>query len=75
MEIKENMKIVGQDGKHVGTVDRVEGDRIKLSKSDAPPGWRDRHHYMDKGLVDSVEGDVVKLSVDSDAVPTTENPQ
>jgi hypothetical protein len=72
MEIREHMKIVGRDGKHVGTVDRVEGDHIKLAKSDAPEGWGDRHHYMDKGLVQSVDGDVVRLSVDSDAVPTTE---
>jgi len=74
MEIKEHMKIVGLDGKHVGTVDRVEGNLIKLAKADAPEGWGNRHHYMDKGLVDSVEGNIVKLMVDSDAVPTTEGP-
>lgn len=31
-EIKEHMKVVGKDGGHVGTVDGVEGNRIKLTK-------------------------------------------
>ena len=33
-QIHEHMEIKGSDGQHVGTVDRVEGDRIKLTKSD-----------------------------------------
>jgi hypothetical protein len=71
MEIREHMKIVGNDGKHVGTVDRVEGDRIKLTKA-APAGHQAHHHFIDAGLVDSVEGDLVKLSVESDAIPFAE---
>ena len=35
-EIREHMKIVGKDGAHVGTVDRVEGNRIKLTRKDSP---------------------------------------
>jgi hypothetical protein len=31
-EIKEHMEVIGADGVHVGTVDRVEGRRIKLTK-------------------------------------------
>ena len=27
-DIKEGMEIIGADGVHVGTVDRLEGDRI-----------------------------------------------
>lgn len=72
MNIKEHMKVVGNDGKHVGTVDRVEGERIKLTKTDAPAGHEGHHHFIDTGLVDSVEGDVVKLAVESDAVPYAE---
>ena len=34
-QIKEHMEIVGNDGRHVGIVDRVENDEIKLSKTDA----------------------------------------
>lgn len=71
-EIREHMKIIGKDGAHVGTVDRVEGDRIKLTKKDSPPGHEDHHHYIDRKLVGAVEGDTVKLSVNADAVPKTE---
>jgi hypothetical protein len=60
------MTIIGKDGAHVGTVDRVEGDRIKLTKKDSPPGHEDHHHYIDRQLVGAVEGDIVKLSVDAD---------
>lgn len=27
-EIKEGMEVIGADGVHVGTVDRLDGDRI-----------------------------------------------
>lgn len=71
-EIREHMKIIGKDGAHVGTVDKVEGNRIKLTKKDSPAGHEDHHHYIDRTLVGAVEGDVVKLSVNADAVPKTE---
>jgi hypothetical protein len=71
-EIKEHMKVVGKDGAHVGTVDRIEGERIKLTKKDSGSGHEDHHHYVDKKFVGGVEGDVVKLSVNADAVPKTE---
>ena len=31
-DIREHMEIIGADGVRVGTVDKVEGDRIKLTK-------------------------------------------
>jgi hypothetical protein len=62
-EIKEHMKVVGKDGGHVGTVDGVEGTRIKLTK-----GSDGQHHYIDKQLVDSVEENTVKLSMDATSV-------
>ena len=34
MDIKEHMEVIGADGVHVGTVDKVEGGRIKLTKKD-----------------------------------------
>ena len=33
--IREHMEVIGADGVHVGTVDHVEGDRIKLTKKDS----------------------------------------
>ena len=72
-DIREHMKIIGKDGAHVGTVDRVEGGRIKLTRKDSPAGHEGHHHYIDKQLVGAVEGDIVKLSVNADAVPKTES--
>ena len=72
-EIKEHMRVIGKDGSPVGTVDRLEGDRIKLTKKDSSAaGHEGHHHYIDKKLVASVEGDAVKLSVNADAVPKSE---
>jgi hypothetical protein len=71
-DIKEHMKIIGKDGVQVGTVDRVEGNRIKLTKKDSPSGHEGHHHYIDRELVGAVEGEVVKLSVNADAVPKSE---
>jgi hypothetical protein len=71
-DIKEHMKVIGKDGAPVGTVDRVEGDRIKLTKKDSGAGHQGHHHYIERKLVGSVEGDTVKLSVNASAVPETE---
>ena len=61
--IKEHMEIIGADGVHVGTVDHVEGDRIKLTRKDSGEGsHKGHHHYVSLGLVADVEGDKVRLS-------------
>ena len=62
-EIKAHMEVIGADGVHVGTVDKVEGGRIKLTKKDSGEGsHKGHHHFIDKGLVAEVEGDKVRLS-------------
>lgn len=62
-EIREHMEVIGADGVHLGTVDRVEGDRIKLTKADSGAGSHDgHHHFIGRGLVADVEGDQVRLS-------------
>ena len=62
-EIKEHMEIIGADGVHVGTLDKIEGNRIKLTKKDSGEGsHKGHHHYIDRGLVAGVEGDKVRLS-------------
>ena len=38
--IREHMEIIGADGGHVGTVDKVEGESIKLTKNDPGAGGR-----------------------------------
>ncbi len=59
-QIREHMEIIGADGVHIGTVDKVEGDRIKMTKADSG-SHGDHHHYFSGGLVAAVEGDQVRL--------------
>ncbi|MGJ4931986.1 DUF2171 domain-containing protein [Bradyrhizobium sp. HKCCYLS2038] len=62
-DIREHMEVIGADGVHVGTVDRVEGNRIKLTKQDGGEGsHKGHHHFIDKGLVAEIEDDKVRLS-------------
>jgi hypothetical protein len=67
-DIREHMEVIGADGVHLGTVDRIEGDRIKLIRADSGVGHQDEHHYVPKGLVAEVEGDKVRLSARADVV-------
>jgi hypothetical protein len=71
--IKEHMEVIGADGVHVGTVDRMEGGRIKLTKADSGQGQhKGHHHYIEQGLVAGVEGDKVRLSANADVAVTFE---
>ena len=71
--IREHMEVIGADGVHVGTVDHVDGDRIKLTKKDSGAdveggtgAHAGHHHYISLGLVAGVEGDKVRLSANAD---------
>ncbi len=57
--IREHMKVVGSDRQPVGTVDHIEGDRIKLARNDPQAGGK--HHYIPGDWVDGVDGDQVRL--------------
>lgn len=71
-KIREHMTVVGADGVHVGTVDGIEGDRIKLTRNatEAEAGYggshAGHHHYLPLGLVASVDGQIVRLSANGD---------
>ena len=67
-DIREHMEVIGADGVHVGTVVRVEGDRIKLIRADSGMGHEEHHHFIPKGLVAEVEDDKVRLSANGDVV-------
>jgi hypothetical protein len=72
-QIKEHMEVIGADGVHVGTVDHVDGDRIKLTKADSGQGsHKGHHHYISSGLVAGVEGDKLRLSANADVAVTFE---
>lgn len=42
-DIREHMEVYASCGNFVGKVDRVEGDRIKLTRRDSPDG---QHHLI-----------------------------
>jgi len=65
--IREHMEVIGADGVHVGTVDHIDGDRIKLTRKDSGEGaHKGHHHYISTGLIAEVEGDKVRLSANAD---------
>lgn len=66
--IREHMEVIGADGVHLGTVDHVDGDRIKLVKADSGVAHQEHHHYVPGGLVAEVEGDQVRLSANAAVV-------
>jgi hypothetical protein len=69
-QIKEHAEVIGADGVHVGTVDHVDGNRIKLTKKDSGAeiegaqggAHAGHHHYISLGLVADVENGTVRLS-------------
>ena len=71
--IKEHMEVIGADGVHIGTVDRLEGARIKLTQRDSGGGsHKGHHHYVPAALVAEVEGERVRLSANADVAVTFE---
>lgn len=72
--IKEHAEVIGADGVHVGTVDHMDGDRIKLTKKDSGEGsHKGHHHYISQGLIAAVEDDgTVRLSANADVAVTFE---
>jgi len=72
-EIEEHMEVIGADGTHVGTVDRVENNRIKLVKTDSGEGrHKGHHHFIDSSLIAEVECSQVRLSANADVAVTME---
>ena len=57
-QIREHQEVVDASGKHIGTVDHVQGDRIKLARSDSSDG---EHHYVMLSQVQGIEGGKVCL--------------
>ena len=75
-KIKEHAEVIGADGVHVGTVDGIDGNRIKLTKKDSGQGSHEgHHHYIDGGLVATVEDGTVRLSANADVALMFEQEQ
>ncbi len=55
--LAKDMEVVGSDGQHVGVIDHVDGDMIKLKRLDPASG--DRHHLINIASVASVGAKVM----------------
>jgi hypothetical protein len=62
--IRPRMEVVGSDGGHLGTVDHVEYNRIKLRRSDPDAGGQ--HHWLAQSMIGAVEGNTVRLTMPAD---------
>jgi hypothetical protein len=54
-QIKGQMNVQGSDGKHIGTVDGIEGQRVRLASGGM-------YHYIALDMVDSVKDGAVRLN-------------
>lgn len=61
----EHLQVKDVNGEHVGTVDHMEGDQLKLTKNDSPDG---QHHYVPLSQVESMDDVAVYLNVGRDQV-------
>lgn len=57
-QIRPHQEVVDANGQRVGTVDHVQGDQIKLARSDSPDG---EHHYVQLSQIAGIEGDTIRL--------------
>lgn len=69
--IREHMEVCDSAGRHVGTVDHVDGDQVKLTRSDSSDG---RHHYVPTDAIDRIEGDrlILREGAAADAMSEAE---
>jgi hypothetical protein len=63
-QVREHMDVVGSDGSHVGTVDKIAGDRIILTKNDSDAGGQ--HHSIPSRWIASVDAKTVTLEKTAD---------
>jgi hypothetical protein len=57
-QIREHMEVIDSRGQHYGTVDHVDADQIKLTRSDSSGG---QHQYLPLSQVAGIEGNKVRL--------------
>jgi hypothetical protein len=68
-QVREHMQVIDAEGTPLGKVDKIEGDRIKLTRDSSGSGSHEgHHHFIPSGLIADVEGDTVRLSSRIDAI-------
>ncbi|SCW52202.1 hypothetical protein SAMN02927924_01006 [Sphingobium faniae] len=63
-QVREHMEVVGSDGEHVGTVDKLHGDRIVLTRNDEDAGGM--HHSIPSSWIKAVDAQKVMLEKTAD---------
>ena len=58
LRMKEHMEVANAEGLHVGTVDAVKDDAIKLTKSDSADNI---HHFLSLDDIDRIEDNRIYL--------------
>lgn len=61
----DHLQVKDKNGEHVGTVDHLAGDQLKLTRSDSTDG---QHHFVPLSQVESMDAVAVYLNVARDAV-------
>lgn len=64
-QIREHMAVVASCGNHVGTVDGIEGNHMKLTRSDNPTGSGE-HEYLPLSSVSAIMDNEVHLNINSE---------
>ena len=68
-DVREHMQVIDAEGVPLGKVDRIVGDKIKLTRDSSGEGSHEgHHHFIPAGLIADVEGDAVRLSATVDAI-------
>jgi hypothetical protein len=62
LRIKEHMEVANFEGLHVGTVDEVKDDAIKLTKSDSADSI---HHFLSLEDVEKIDDNRIYLKRDA----------
>lgn len=62
MRMKEHMEVTDCNGQHVGTIDEVGDDRIKLTRTDSSDG---HHHFLSLDDVEKIDDNRVYLKSDA----------
>ena len=71
-KIKERMEVVGSDGGHVGVVDNLAGDLIKLAEDD--PEAEGERHFLSVDHVVAVDSTVQLSMTAADAKASFDAP-
>ena len=67
-QIHEHMDVLSNSGERIGRVDSIEGDLIKLTRTDSEDG---QHHYVACSDVAAIKDDQVHLSSSARAMPSS----